>query len=609
MAKKPKFMLIGLDSLSIEIIDRYAKDGTAPTLNKMIRKGVSGHALPEFPIYTPTNWAVLSTGTRPGTNSAPDWFNDYSGEYLSTFNSRSISCETIQDAAARQGLKVLSVMYPSAYPVRNKNSIALAPLHKGLLSNEVYSGKVWDIALTKGKGTIPFITAEELGIIQTDAARAKAVGAIEDGADFGTVRKKKVKAKGLTFDLTITKNSFKIMHKKKSISQDTVGTWSDFAVMTMPTQQGNRKGSVRFKVFKPAKGKVRVACSGVYDINMLVTPRRHLDDLLKKVGPVFEHATFNKFLKVGSPTLKQDLAETEKELEYQTDWIIRASEYMQKKEGWDIFYLHWHFPDNILHRVLAEADASSPVANPSGIRQGRMVIRTALRLCDRLVKGLHALAGPDTNICIVSDHGNVPNQYSCSVERRLADAGLLKLKQDGSVDINRSRAYVPSWKYKVNVNIKNGTKGAVPKGDYEKVQEEIIDALHDWKDPETGKRVVAFALKKKDAPIIGFWGETAGDVTFFYNSGFAWFGNAKDPSVMPAKGGANHGPQMPTTFTDYASNMAFFIINGPEVKRNSRMTEERGYMKLVDVLPTLCHLSDIDPPKDCEGAVRYRVLR
>jgi hypothetical protein len=342
---------------------------------------------------------------------------------------------------------------------------------------------------------------------------------------------------------------------------------------------------------------------------MLVTPRKYLDDFLKKVGPVFEHATFNKFLKVGSPTLKQDLAETEEELEYQTDWIIRASEYMQKKEGWDVFYLHWHFPDNILHRVLAEADASSPVATPSKMRQARMVIQTSIRLCDRLVKGLAVLAGPDTNICIVSDHGNVPNHYSCSVERRLLDAGLMKLKKDGSVDMKQSLAYVPSWKYKVNVNIKNGKKGAVQKKDYEKVQEKIIDALHDWKDLKTGKRVVAFALKKKDAPVVGFWGPTSGDVTFFYNSGFAWFGSPKDPSVIRAKGGANHGPQMPTTFTDYASNMAFFIMNGPQVRKNFRMTPERGYMRLVDVLPTLCHLSDMDPPRDCEGAVRYRVKR
>ena len=37
-------------------------------------------------------------------------------------------------------------------------------------------------------------------------------------------------------------------------------------------------------------------------------------------------------------------------------------------------------------------------------------------------------------------------------------------------------------------------------------------AKYGYKSPETGKRVVALALRKKDAVLLGYGGETAGDI-------------------------------------------------------------------------------------------------
>jgi hypothetical protein len=47
--------------------------------------------------------------------------------------------------------------------------------------------------------------------------------------------------------------------------------------------------------------------------------------------------------------------------------------------------------------------------------------------------------------------------------------------------------------------------------DYGRVQDEIIDALHIRKEPATGERPVALALKRQDARSPRFQGATAGD--------------------------------------------------------------------------------------------------
>jgi hypothetical protein len=152
-------------------------------------------------------------------------------------------------------------------------------------------------------------------------------------------------------------------------------------------------------------------------------------------------------------------------------------------------------------------------------------------------------------------------------------------------------------------------EGMVDPADYQAAQEAIIDALCDWREPSTGKRVVALALKKQDAQLIGYWGERCGDVIFVYSAGFAWGETSGSATVQQAEGGANHGPQIPTAGTALSNNLAVFLLAGPGLRRGYRWDAERlGYPRLVDVVPTLCHLLGIAPPRQCQGAVLWEAL-
>jgi hypothetical protein len=222
-----------------------------------------------------------------------------------------------------------------------------------------------------------------------------------------------------------------------------------------------------------------------------------------------------------------------------------------------------------------------------------------------MIAGLLKLAGPQTTVLLVSDHGDVPNRYSASLPNRLLETGLTVRDKDGRVDRQKSLAW-PSPRVGTWVEVNAAPGGAR----HEALQAAVIDALLDWK-AETGERVVALALRRKDSHLLGYHGADCADVTCQYNSGFFWGPCPPTMSVVPCTGGANHGPQMPVTFSKISDNMAFFVLTGPGVKKAIQWdAEAHGPIRLVDLLPTACHISGAPTPRTVtpSSSVKY-ILR
>jgi predicted AlkP superfamily phosphohydrolase/phosphomutase len=204
--------------------------------------------------------------------------------------------------------------------------------------------------------------------------------------------------------------------------------------------------------------------------------------------------------------------------------------------------------------------------------------------------------------------------YGCNIQAYLAERGLVAWSDERTprgtpkVDPARSKVYMHGG-LQICVNLRGRDPyGLVDPDDFEQVQEEIVDALLDLRDPASGKRAIALALKKKDAPLIGFYGETAGDVVFVYASGFGWTA-PRDGLVGIARGGANHGPQLPTARTAFSSNLAVFMARGPGIRAGYERDRERlGLIRLVDVVPTICHLLGIQPPAQSSGSVLWDIF-
>jgi predicted AlkP superfamily phosphohydrolase/phosphomutase len=336
--------------------------------------------------------------------------------------------------------------------------------------------------------------------------------------------------------------------------------------------------------------------------------------LIECVGPDFEH-----------PALKQieseaDLETVMEEVRYQAQWHVRAARYLQDRDQdrgerpWDLYQAHWHWPDSAIHAFLAQADPEAPQYDPARGAFAMEVLRRTMQIADEMVAGFLELVGEDGYVFVVSDHGNSPNMYACDIETYFAERGLIALSDETTprgrrkADPARSKVYMHGG-LQVCVNLRGRDPyGVVDPLDYERVQEEIIDALYGWKEPQTGKRAVALALKKRDAQLIGFFGETVGDVVFLYNSGFSWAA-PRQGTIDVARGGANHGPQPPTAGTAMSSNLAVLMAHGPGIKAGYERDRERlGLMRLVDVVPTVCHVLGIRPPAHATGAVLWDIF-
>jgi hypothetical protein len=595
--KKPKLMVIGLDAVSLTLLDSFRQ--ACPNIRKLMARGVTGRAMPCLPVYTPTNWAALSTGAEAAVTHAAGWQNSSAGRPLSTFDRRAIPCDNIFDAAARAALRTLAISYPSAHPSKGAGNIVLVPLDRGLVSNCLAPGRIVDAGFDSA-GCFAFDLLDKPASL-TGAAMAKAVGATEDGAAAGgkrTVAAAKVRAYvfeagarrwRLGFAPDAGRAKIALGHEK----------WSEPIRVDIAAAGRCGKCVVRVMMFDGGK---RLAVSGAYDIAALGKPASLARDVYRKFGPPTEHSVFYAGMSATHSRGARDATVSRlayRDLKDQADWIVRAARHVQKTRPFDIFYLHHHLPDSVLHTYLAAANGS-PAYSPRQRATARAVIRECIGICDGLVGGLLKLAGPGTSVLLVSEHGNVPNRYATNVQQRLIETGLAVPNGDGSVSRKKSAALPGSvWTW-IKVNARRGTRK------YEEIQRRVIDALLDWKTPD-GERVIAVALKRKDSHLLGYYGRHCGDVTFHYNSGFAWFGKA---ALAPVNVGANHGPQMPVTFSKISDNLAFFVLAGPAFKRGLRQDEESyGYIRLTDLLPTVCQAGGLPMPRDATGAVRYGLLR
>ena len=114
--------------------------------------------------------------------------------------------------------------------------------------------------------------------------------------------------------------------------------------------------------------------------------------------------------------------------------------------------------------------------------------------------------------------------------------------------------------------------------------------LYSYKSPQTGKRVIACALRKKDAVLLGVGGPGAGDICFWTAEGY---NNA-------------HTDSLSTTYGELSTSVSpIFIAAGKGIKKGHYITR---YVREVDVAPTAAILGGVRIPRDCEGAPVYQIF-
>jgi hypothetical protein len=323
--------------------------------------------------------------------------------------------------------------------------------------------------------------------------------------------------------------------------------------------------------------------------------------LLEAAGPFFD--TFSIGPAAGTAELKCFLDD----IRYQGEWQAQVARHVRAHGGWDLHFSHWHLFDHINHPTVNGADPEGPNYDPA---RGAWLLdcqRQTYRVGDAVLKQFLELADEETLVCVMSDHAMPPAHRWGHPVARLEERGLLVRGPDGRIDLERSRVYMlPDRGSEVYVSLRGREPfGRVSPEELDSVKEEVLDALLDWRDPLTNKRVVALALKLEDAPLIGFWGDVCGDVVFTFNRGYGWGPPLEGGSVGTGRG-AQHGSQIPTMETPYFTNLACLIAAGPGIRAGyEREWRRHGLMRMVDFAPTVAHLLGLRPPRHNTGAVLH----
>ncbi|MHC1713256.1 MAG: alkaline phosphatase family protein [Solidesulfovibrio sp.] len=616
-----KAALIGFDCAIPKRLEALVAEGALPNFARFIQNGSYMTEGYNLPTVTPPSWATICTGAYPRTHGVEDYYYYLQGESLEhkktcqAFGSSILTAETIWDAWDKQGKKCVVVNYPMSWPSKMQNGVmvmgeGLSPAetrwqqlgnaHKEFLASEsVVSSDFYPMGVqarfddAKGwknlpgdideplEAVIPMVFKESMEPLETETWYALAWEGGDEGYD--------------TFALCPERDYAKAFFTIQ------VGQWSDVVSSDFAIKADGRKeqGTFRCKLLELSDDaeSFKLYVTGISGRCGFVSPPEaagHLD-LSKEVicndmGLVaFIHGVI-------------DMQTVVEVAQFHSDWLVSvATSMLTATSDWDLFYMHTHLVDWFYHGWLGDMDSDDPEKRKRAYDMERQIYQIEDRLLGRLMK----VIGDETLVCLCSDHGATPMGPILNTAEALKAAGLCHYEPKATenyweiyeesegynytLDVTKSKA-VPQRYMFVYVNLKDKYPGGiVEEKDYEKVRDEIIDALLDYKHPETGARPVLLAVRKEDAKVFGMGGAQAGDVVY-----------ALKPEYM-----AEHGYGLPTGESGCGSLKNVLIFSGPNIKKNFRYERPRW---LADIVPTLCYMTGNPMPADAEGGPIYQIM-
>ena len=608
LSKPSRVVIIGLDAPISERVYRYAMDGKLPNIKALISRGVyAENCLVPHPTITPPNWTTIVTGAWIGTHGVTCFNMHKPGmpldETYPAFDSRDCKAEFIWEALGRAGKKAILLNYPSTWPPRGDNIVQIGGA--GLAINEWRFGNPPGVNITCTLSRDMLFSTEELPLANRIALRKADgwVGVPEDVKemleadlliDFPSSR---FKVKHVKWNLLVMASSEgfdKIAISKtkdlgESIAILRVGEWSEKIVDEFETDHGIFKATFRIKLLELSKDGS--------NIKLYITPICALhgnskpDGLVEKIKspsglPIPTHSVFR--------ALNLEWIDEETFLEVidmEHNWLADAACWLMRNYEWTLFAMHAHCPDWAYHAFSNKIDPLTAESPKEAKLYGEVELRFYQSL-DKMIGRIVREAGEDTLIIITSDHGAKPSGHRFDPRAILERAGLLVYKEVNGkrvIDWSKTKA-IPQRSCYIYVNLAGrDPNGIVSPEDYGKIQDEIIKALYDYTDPETGIKPVVFALKKEDARVIGLYGDRIGDVIFAIRGEF----------------GGQHGAHITTAKYGIGSLKGLLIMAGPGIKKSYTL---KRTVWLTDIVPTICYLTELPIPRDAEGAIIYQAL-
>lgn len=608
-----KVALIGLDAVVPTIAKKLIDDNKLPTLKYLIDNGVYAEGLPVFPTVTSTNWTTIATGAMPEKHGITDMVVHIPGTELtdikSGFYSNLCRAEHIWETCERFNKKPLLLKYIASWPPNLINGL-----------------QVDGFGAPGGPGSRPWGSSP----LAISNASCYSTDYIEKGTKVKFEDAKSNEWKGITFDnafetyidlgnkkiksryyiLYIPNSNDIVITKDKDASRAlrlSKGTTSEWII------DNELKGAFRMKLMELAWNntpKFKLYVTQIFPLEGWTYPKELARELIDNIGPFLESISHFPFVFgwIDENTYLDDVR-------YQAEWFVKASNYLMKEYEWDLFMMQWHGIDNTQHAFLR---FDKNILTEKEAELADNVTTRTYQIADDMVNGIIRGIDKDTSVFVLSDHGHIIGKRRFFINTYLYRKGFIQLKRDlqnrrVSIDWSKTVVYAPGMVH-LYINLKGREPhGIVAKGkEYEDLQEEIIDALYEIKDPVTNTRPIAMAFKNEDAKVIGLSGDRSGDIIYVANPGFAIDNRIKlkgdlfEDLKVGLKGGSIHGQQLGSVdLKEYGTIKSLFVAYGSNIKKGYKMDRE---IRFIDIAPTISYILDMPAPKDSEGRILYELF-
>lgn len=627
-----KCVLIGIDGASPVFVERMVKEGKLPAFERMLSEGTyAPHCLSSVPTSTPENWTTIATGAWNGTHQVMSFqvfqLPELHGRWMAGYTSKECEAEFIWDAVERAGKQSILIKYPASWPPTMKSGVQICGCHVRPCAHQIDGAHYFSTVEPRNvelqlerkevdgsrlpilRGVLHFeargIGGETVGegLDQRSQLYGVPDGERQEltrGVNLNTPVCKLVppgksfylriySSDGMAYDRAIISKDI----EHKSIMANIVpGEWSDWICEHFETIDGAREGTFRFKLEKLSSDAsiVGIYATQIMDIGHYTMPESVGRELYDEVGPFitdigWEGLGHDPNRAWFSTDVMEELAD------YQHEWFASALRHLCSTRDWALCMVQAHCIDCANHHCLALADPASRASVELRERYLGFIERLYQSL-DRMLGSVLDWIDDETVVFVVSDHGGLATLGRTNTAEILEHNGLC-VRRKGSIDWSRTKAYVKKGIF-INVNLKGREPyGIVSSQDYEKVCDEVIAALHAYRDERTGLHPYNLVLRRKDARYIGLYGDAThkkiGDIVF----------TLKEPF------GGTHGEQLSTASWGISSNGSLFIMSGPGIRKNFVL--ERTVW-LTDITPTICHILKIPPPRHTEGSILYQAL-
>lgn len=620
-------IVIGIDGASMEIVLNEVKWGNMPNVAKLLERGVYRPMVGTFPTLTPPGWTSLYTGSWHGTHQVMDFNIRALGRPLSDtvwgINTDLSKSEYLWNTAERAGKKPILVKTEMSWPPTVKEGIQVEGTGPGVSNHHqiagyhLFVGGKWAPRPIGGQRDPESVdpSALQTGLpydpVQIIPAAsnpwrnlpASAKECLEVELEIEPLARGKTDM--LRGSVGTAKKFFGLIYSSGSDGYDTIricrsrdaddslaelctGEWSDWWLDRFEIDGVLVEGNVRMKLItlSPDADEFELFVPQIWPVDGFTSPAKYAKEIYEACGPFVQNPGRDALGMIDDDTYFEML-------EYHHQRLADVAHHLTSTQPWDILFTESHASDYGDHFFMGQADEISG-ADKETINRCREGLARTYASIDRWIGRILELADDDTVVAIASDHGGTPNQFQVvDVNRVLEEAGLLVYKEPiestREIDWSRTRA---AWIGLIHIFI--NLKGREPDGivdpaDYETTQREIIDALHSYKDLDSGRHPFTLALTREDAEIVNLWGNLVGDVVF---------------AVHPGFDGA-HGRHLPIGRFGISGQHSTFIMAGAGVSKGFGLQRQ---VRVVDVAPTLCYLLGWPMPKNVEGGVIYEAL-